>query len=184
MQKVRENIRVAVIFGPGDSIRPVWFDWRRRKYEVREVTYSWQEREGAATLLHFAVSDGANLFELTWNSTGGAWSLAAVDVIDIDTVHPERVTREAGMIIAATGTPGLVTDAWVREGATVIDYGFAKKGVAYFGDVDFDSVHTKAGLLTPVPGGMGPLVVAAVCGKCHTAGESGAPRALTWCCWM
>ena len=87
---------------------------------------------------------------------------AAVDVIDIDTVHPERVTREAGMIIAATGTPGLVTDAWVREGATVIDYGFAKKGVAYFGDVDFDSVHTKAGLLTPVPGGMGPLVVAAV----------------------
>jgi hypothetical protein len=70
---------VAVIFGPGNSIRPVWFDWRRRKYEVREVTYTWQEREGEATLLRFAVSDGASLFELTFNSANRIWSLAAVD---------------------------------------------------------------------------------------------------------
>jgi hypothetical protein len=79
MQKIQENIRVAVIFGPGNQIRPVWFEWRRRKHEVREVTYSWQELEGAATILHFAVSDGANLFELAWNSTSRVWSLAAVE---------------------------------------------------------------------------------------------------------
>ncbi|HEY6871129.1 MAG TPA: hypothetical protein VI298_00245 [Geobacteraceae bacterium] len=79
MHSTRENIRVAVIFGPGNSIRPVWFDWRRRKYEVREVTYSWQEREGAATILHFAVSDGVNLFELAYDAVGQAWALAAVD---------------------------------------------------------------------------------------------------------
>lgn len=80
MQNIRENIRVAVIFGPGNKMRPVWFDWRRRKYEVLEVTYTWHERQGEATILHFAVSDGVNLFELAWNSARGAWSLAAVDV--------------------------------------------------------------------------------------------------------
>ncbi len=87
---------------------------------------------------------------------------ARVDIIDVTTPHPSEISQQADMVIAATGTPGLVTDEWIREGATVIDYGFAKKGVAYFGDVDFASVHKKAGLLTPVPGGMGPLVVAAV----------------------
>ena len=79
MQKIREDIRVAVIFGPGSSIRPVWFDWRRRKYAVEEITYSWQERQGEATLVHFAVSDGANLFELTYNAGSRVWSLAAVE---------------------------------------------------------------------------------------------------------
>ncbi len=87
---------------------------------------------------------------------------ARVDAIDINTPHPSEISRQADMVIVATGTPGLVTDEWVREGAAVIDYGFGKKGAAYFGDVDFGSVHKKAGLLTPVPGGMGPLVVAAV----------------------
>jgi hypothetical protein len=78
MQKIGEDIRVAVIFGPGNAIRPVWFDWRRRKHTVREVTYSWQERHGEATLVHFAVTDGANLFELTYNAASRIWSLAAV----------------------------------------------------------------------------------------------------------
>jgi hypothetical protein len=79
MQKIREDIRVAVIFGPGTAIRPVWFDWRRRKYAVREVTYSWQERQGEATILHFAVSDGANLFELAYDTAKRTWGLAAVE---------------------------------------------------------------------------------------------------------
>jgi hypothetical protein len=46
----------------------------------REVTCTWQEREGEATLLRFAVSDGANLFELSFNSANRIWSLAAVDM--------------------------------------------------------------------------------------------------------
>ncbi len=79
MQKIREHIRVAVIFGPGNSIRPVWFDWGRRKYTVREVTYTWRERQGETTLLHFAVTDGADLFELSYNPATQGWTLAAVD---------------------------------------------------------------------------------------------------------
>ncbi len=79
MHKVREEIRVAVIFGPGNSIRPVWFDWRRRKYTVEKVTYSWLERHGEATVIHFAVSDGASLFELAYNTAGRTWALTAVE---------------------------------------------------------------------------------------------------------
>jgi hypothetical protein len=79
MQKIRKDIRVAVIFGPGSSIRPVWFDWRRRKHTVREVTYTWQERQGAATVIHFAVTDGAGLYELAYDTLDRTWSLAALE---------------------------------------------------------------------------------------------------------
>lgn len=79
MQKIREDIRVAVIFGPGTRVRPVWFDWGSRKYEVREVTYSWRERSGNAQMFHFAISDGASLFELVYDAAGQQWSLAAVE---------------------------------------------------------------------------------------------------------
>jgi len=88
MQKIREQIRVAVIFGPGSQIRPVWFDWRRRKHEVREVTYSWQDRRGEATILHFAVSDGVNLFELAYDAAGQLWALAAVDSAGHQSICP------------------------------------------------------------------------------------------------
>ncbi|HEY6007100.1 MAG TPA: hypothetical protein VIU40_02175 [Geobacteraceae bacterium] len=70
---------MAVIFGPGDRVRPVWFDWGRRKYEVREVTYTWRERVGETLFFHYAVSDGASLFELVYDAAGQAWSLATAD---------------------------------------------------------------------------------------------------------
>ncbi len=70
---------IAVIFGPGSRVEPVWFDWGRRKYTVREVTYTWQERQGEATIFHFAVSDGANLFELVYNAASHLWALTAME---------------------------------------------------------------------------------------------------------
>jgi hypothetical protein len=79
MERIRENIRVAVIFGPGNRVAPVWFDWRRRKHAVKEVTYSWQERQGTAVVLHFAVTDGSDLFELAYNTANQLWSLVAVE---------------------------------------------------------------------------------------------------------
>ena len=79
MEKIRENIRVAVIFGPGNRVAPVWFDWRHRKHAVKEVTYTWREKRGEATILHFAVSDGADLYELAYNSENQLWTLTAVD---------------------------------------------------------------------------------------------------------
>jgi methylenetetrahydrofolate dehydrogenase (NADP+)/methenyltetrahydrofolate cyclohydrolase len=95
------------------------------------------------------------------------------------------VCREADLLVAAIGRAGFVTTAHVRKGATVIDVGINRldsldrapenlrrservrraleeKGRAIVGDVDFDDVARVAGRLTPVPGGVGPLTVAAL----------------------
>jgi methylenetetrahydrofolate dehydrogenase (NADP+)/methenyltetrahydrofolate cyclohydrolase len=67
------------------------------------------------------------------------------------------VCREADVLIAAVGSPGLVTADMVREGATVIDVGTNRTDDGLVGDVDFESVRERAGAITPVPGGVGPM---------------------------
>ncbi len=76
-------------------------------------------------------------------------------------------TREADILIAAAGSPRLVTADMVKEGAAVIDVGVnrvedaaAKKGYRLAGDVDFAPVSEKASYITPVPGGVGPMTIA------------------------
>ncbi len=76
---IEENIRVAAVFGPGNRLRPVWFDWNRKKHAVTEVTYTWRDRVGETTLLHFAVSDGTALYELTYNTAAQTWSLNSLE---------------------------------------------------------------------------------------------------------
>ena len=79
IQRLDENIRVAAVFGPGNSIRPVWFDRKGKKHTIREITYTWKDKTGEVTLLHFAVSDGTALYELTYNTASQVWALTAVD---------------------------------------------------------------------------------------------------------
>jgi methylenetetrahydrofolate dehydrogenase (NADP+)/methenyltetrahydrofolate cyclohydrolase len=67
------------------------------------------------------------------------------------------VCREADVVIAAVGSPGLVTADMVREGAIVIDVGTNRTDDGLVGDVDFESVRERAGAITPVPGGVGPM---------------------------
>jgi methylenetetrahydrofolate dehydrogenase (NADP+) / methenyltetrahydrofolate cyclohydrolase len=67
------------------------------------------------------------------------------------------VCREADVLIAAVGSPGLVSADMVREGATVIDVGTNRTDDGLVGDVDFDAVRERAGAITPVPGGVGPM---------------------------
>jgi methylenetetrahydrofolate dehydrogenase (NADP+)/methenyltetrahydrofolate cyclohydrolase len=67
------------------------------------------------------------------------------------------VCREADVLVAAVGSPGLVTADMVREGAVVIDVGTNRTDEGLVGDVDFDAVSQKAGAITPVPGGVGPM---------------------------
>jgi hypothetical protein len=76
MQRINEPVRVGAVFGPGSQIRPVWFDWRRRKYEIGEVTYRWQEREGSTTAIHFTVTAGGALYELVFDTGRQSWVLA------------------------------------------------------------------------------------------------------------
>jgi methylenetetrahydrofolate dehydrogenase (NADP+)/methenyltetrahydrofolate cyclohydrolase len=74
-------------------------------------------------------------------------------------------TREADIVIAATGYPGLVDGSMIKEGATVIDVGVNRvdadneKGYELVGDVDFESAKEKADVITPVPGGVGPMTI-------------------------
>jgi methylenetetrahydrofolate dehydrogenase (NADP+)/methenyltetrahydrofolate cyclohydrolase len=67
------------------------------------------------------------------------------------------VCREADVLIAAVGSPGLVTADMVRKGATVIDVGTNRTDDGLVGDVDFEAVRERAGAITPVPGGVGPM---------------------------
>ena len=67
------------------------------------------------------------------------------------------VCREADVLIAAVGSPGLVTGEMVREGAVVIDVGTNRTDAGLVGDVDFEAASKRAGAITPVPGGVGPM---------------------------
>jgi methylenetetrahydrofolate dehydrogenase (NADP+)/methenyltetrahydrofolate cyclohydrolase len=67
------------------------------------------------------------------------------------------VCREADVLIAAVGSPRLVTADMVREGATVIDVGTNRTDDGLVGDVDFEAVREQAAAITPVPGGVGPM---------------------------
>jgi len=85
---------------------------------------------------------------------------ATVSVCHVKTRDLERFTREAEILVVAAGVPKLITADMVKEGAVVIDVGINKTGDGIVGDVDFESVKDKASLITPVPGGVGPMTIA------------------------
>ncbi|MEZ4805136.1 MAG: bifunctional 5,10-methylenetetrahydrofolate dehydrogenase/5,10-methenyltetrahydrofolate cyclohydrolase [Bacteroidia bacterium] len=85
------------------------------------------------------------------------------------TVNIEKYTKDADILIVALGKPGFVKADMVKEDAVVIDVGITriddatrKKGFYLRGDVDFDSVKDKASFITPVPGGVGLMTIAAL----------------------
>ncbi len=85
------------------------------------------------------------------------------------TENLKEVCRNADILIAAIGQPGFVTEDMVREGAVVIDVGTTRiedaskpKGWRLSGDVDFDNVAPKCSMITPVPGGVGPMTIASL----------------------
>jgi methylenetetrahydrofolate dehydrogenase (NADP+)/methenyltetrahydrofolate cyclohydrolase len=71
-----------------------------------------------------------------------------------------EVCRRADVLVAAVGRAGLVKGDWVKEGAVVIDVGTNRTDDGLTGDVDFLAVRERARLITPVPGGVGPMTIA------------------------
>jgi methylenetetrahydrofolate dehydrogenase (NADP+) / methenyltetrahydrofolate cyclohydrolase len=71
-----------------------------------------------------------------------------------------EVCRRADVLIAAVGRPGLVKGDWVKEGAVVIDVGINRTDQGLTGDVDYEGAAERARLITPVPGGVGPMTIA------------------------
>ena len=70
------------------------------------------------------------------------------------------VCRRADVLIAAVGRPGLVRGDWVKEGAVVVDVGINRTDGGLTGDVEFAGAAERARLITPVPGGVGPMTIA------------------------
>ena len=82
---------------------------------------------------------------------------ATVTICHSRTRDLPAVARQADILVVATGRPELVRGDWIKPGAAVIDVGMNRVGDKLVGDVCFEEASRVAGLITPVPGGVGPL---------------------------
>jgi hypothetical protein len=80
--RLSESVKVYALYDetddrrfPHDKLRPVMFIWRNREYRVQDITYVWREIQGQAEVYHFAVSDGTNVFELSYNAKALDWMI-------------------------------------------------------------------------------------------------------------
>eukprot|EP00540_Astrosyne_radiata_P001710 CAMPEP_0116825810 /NCGR_PEP_ID=MMETSP0418-20121206/2183_1 /TAXON_ID=1158023 /ORGANISM="Astrosyne radiata, Strain 13vi08-1A" /LENGTH=291 /DNA_ID=CAMNT_0004454381 /DNA_START=672 /DNA_END=1547 /DNA_ORIENTATION=+ len=94
---------------------------------------------------------------------------ATVTLCHSYTQHLREITRQADILVAAVGQPRFVTADMVKEGAVVVDVGITRKvdkkqrlGYCLQGDVDFMQVAPRCSYITPVPGGVGPMTIAAL----------------------
>lgn len=85
---------------------------------------------------------------------------ATVTICHSKTKNLFDATKQADVLIVAVGRPKLITAQGVKQGAVVIDVGTNRVDGKLVGDVDFDNVKDKASLITPVPGGVGPMTIA------------------------
>jgi methylenetetrahydrofolate dehydrogenase (NADP+)/methenyltetrahydrofolate cyclohydrolase len=88
----------------------------------------------------------------------------------------EGICRQADILVAAVGRPRMIGAEHVKDGAVVIDVGINRLEDGLCGDVDFDAVQPKARLITPVPGGVGPMTIAMLLKNTVEAAERSAGR--------
>ncbi len=95
---------------------------------------------------------------------------ATVTVIHSKTKDPAEIAARADILVAAAGRLHLVDETWVKPGAVVIDVGMHRLlDGKLTGDVDFEIVKRKAGFITPVPGGVGPMTIVMLLRNCFDA---------------
>ena len=70
-----------------------------------------------------------------------------------------KAVSESDIVIACAGQPGIIKGVWIKPGAVVIDVGTTQVNGRLIGDVEFEEACNRAGFITPVPGGVGPLTV-------------------------
>jgi methylenetetrahydrofolate dehydrogenase (NADP+)/methenyltetrahydrofolate cyclohydrolase len=84
----------------------------------------------------------------------------------------QKYIRAADVLCVAVGKPGLVQGEWIKQGAVVIDVGITRiDDGRLVGDVDFATARERARLITPVPGGVGPMTVASLLSNTLSAAE-------------
>lgn len=80
LTKIGERIRVGVVFREeGQKIEPKWFLWKGKRLTIKRVTYRWREKTGKELIHKFAVTDGSNLYELSYLQESLLWFLEAVE---------------------------------------------------------------------------------------------------------
>ena len=117
-----------------------------------------------------------------------------VTIMHSRTQNPQELCRQADIVVAAVGRPGLVDASWLKPGAYVVDVGmnqitdsemaarlikegskkmaaFQKNGHVLYGDVNYPSALEVSEMVTPVPGGVGKLTIAHLMTNCVTAAE-------------
>lgn len=87
---------------------------------------------------------------------------ATVTLCHSKTRNLQSITKNADIIISATGVKGLIREDMVNNNTVVVDVGITRENGKLYGDVDFDNVSKKASLITPVPGGVGPMTIASL----------------------
>jgi len=84
---------------------------------------------------------------------------ATVTICHSKTDSLAKIAKGADILVVAAGKPNIIDDQFVKEGAIVIDVGINRTEIGLTGDVDFKKVSAKAGWITPVPGGVGPVTI-------------------------
>jgi methylenetetrahydrofolate dehydrogenase (NADP+)/methenyltetrahydrofolate cyclohydrolase len=101
---------------------------------------------------------------------------ATVTLAHSRTVDLAAHVAEADVLIAAVGVPELIKGAWIKPGAVVIDVGTNRRAdKRLVGDVEFEVAKQRAGFITPVPGGVGPMTIAQLLHNVVTAAERRRP---------
>jgi methylenetetrahydrofolate dehydrogenase (NADP+)/methenyltetrahydrofolate cyclohydrolase len=104
---------------------------------------------------------------------------ATVTICHSRTRDLAAVCRRADVLIAAVGRPEMVKGSWVKPGAVVIDVGINRTDSGLVGDVEFASAAEVASLITPVPGGVGPMTIAMLLSNTLQAAQAADARVAT-----
>jgi methylenetetrahydrofolate dehydrogenase (NADP+)/methenyltetrahydrofolate cyclohydrolase len=100
---------------------------------------------------------------------------ATVTICTSKTVDLAKYTRDADILVVATGKPKMITGDMIKPGAAVIDVGINRMADGKLcGDVDFESAKEVAGWITPVPGGVGPMTITMLVANTVQAAERAA----------
>ncbi len=72
---MEKEIKVGVIFDRDNGLKPVWFIYMNNKHNIKEITYRWRVKKGLSYIEHYSVSDGQNLYEITYDRINTIWKL-------------------------------------------------------------------------------------------------------------
>lgn len=78
-EMINETVKVGAVFN-NSKIIPKWFIRANQRFDITNINYTWKTKEGRKLICHFAVSDGVNVFELSYDMEDAKWELTAADV--------------------------------------------------------------------------------------------------------